>query len=241
MTRAVYTRYSGAIKQVLQMNAKVSGSIKRVTAVYTRVSGVIKKIYPAATTSTTYTTPGTYYPVVPAGCYSLTYSLYGAGGGGASLWWADYPFGNLYAGGAGGSGGKRVSASVTVVPGETLTVVVGAGGAAGLNAQYATTPGTSGSAGGSTSVTGSFGTITATGGGAGLIYSGSSGAGGAGGSPDGVAGTSGALNFTVWPVTGGANGSGYGNGGDGSMVDNPAYNGGVGSAGRVDITFTAIS
>jgi len=238
MARAIYTRSSGVIKKVLQLNTKVSGSIKKVTAVYTRVAGVIKKIYPEATTAVAYTSPGTTNVVVPPGCYSITYGVYGgAGGGGAGC----SSFALFFSeGGGGGSGGKRES-TVAVVPGETLTAVVGAKGSRGVDSLTLDVPGTVATDGASSSLTGSFGTLTATGGvkgGRGLAAT--WGAGGAGGTPSGDAGDDGQAAFWVIPA-GGTNGSGYGNGGRGGSFDNVLIASTDGADGRVSITFTAAS
>ena len=238
MTTAIYTKVSGSIKKMLQVNTKVGGTIKRITAVYTRVSGVLKKIYPEAATSFMYSTPGTYTVSVPAGCYYPTFSVYGGGGGGECMK-TDGGGLNIFMGGAGGSGGKRVNQVAIVVPGETLTVVVGGGGVAGLNAFGSTSIGSYATAGGLSSVAGSFGTVSSGGGGAGGKWNGSVGAGGSGGSPDGVAGESTEITLAGWPYTGGATGSGYGNGGGGAPWNGIDFNGLPGTAGNVLVTFTA--
>lgn len=242
MTKAVYTRYSGAIKQVLQMNTKVGGAIKRITAVYTRVSGVIKQIYPPATTTVTYTTPGTYNVVVPAGCYSITYSVYGSGAGGASF---DRYGSASYAGGGGGSGGYVQGGSQTVTPGTTLEIVVPAGGSGGVNSGAPTfdTPasGVNGATAQIQPLPNREWTLQATGGIKGTITQNAPGVGGAGGSPNGDAGDNGYLHYgTGSRPAGGTNGTSYGNGGSGGWAA-ASPNGAAGADGRVDVTFTAIS
>ncbi len=71
-----------------------------------------------ATGSKTYSKAGSYTFVVPAGCCSITVDLYGGGGGGACNG----------CGNAGGGGGAFARKKVKVGPGQTFTVVVGAGG-----------------------------------------------------------------------------------------------------------------
>jgi len=239
MARAIYTRYSGAIKKMLQLNTKASGSIKKVTAVYTRVAGVIKKIYPEATTTSTYTTPGTTNVVVPPGCYSITYAVYGSGGGGGCGYsWAGLQWSS---GGGGGSGGKR-EATVAVVPGETLTVVVGAKGVKGSNAGAPDTLGSLATDGTSSSLSGSFGTLTSTGGiKGGRASQNLGGSSGAGGTPSGGAGVAGHASDFLIVTSGGTNGSGYGDGGAGWNTGGANLNGVDGADGRVSITFTAAS
>ena len=81
-----------------------------------------------------FTTVGTHSFVVPNGVTSISAVCVGAGAGG----WRQFDNGDgyfLYQGG--GGGGLSYSNNITVTPGETLTVVVGSGGA-----------GTSGGAGG---------------------------------------------------------------------------------------------
>jgi hypothetical protein len=73
---------------------------------------------------TTYTAPGTYTYMVPAGVTALQIAAWGGGGGGGGS-------AGALAGGGGGSG-AYVKAVVSVTPGDTLTVVVAAGGVGGL-------------------------------------------------------------------------------------------------------------
>jgi hypothetical protein len=70
-------------------------------------------------------TPGTYSFTVPTGVTSICAVAIGGGGGGAS---------DVNDGGGGGGGGLQYRNNVAVTPGETLTVVVGEGGAPGVNA-----------------------------------------------------------------------------------------------------------
>ena len=177
-------------------------------------------------TAFTYTGSNQSY-VVPLGCSTLTIKLWGAGGGGSA--------------GAGG-GAAYVTATIPVVGGETLTLVVGQGGvgynsfatAAGAPATYG-----GGGAGGAanayaTYIPGSSGggrsavlrsaeeLLTAGGGGAGGTYSGNPVIGGPGGG----------LASASTPYCAGANGSAS-TGLSGGAGGNTCYGsaGGAGSAG----------
>ncbi len=74
---------------------------------------------------TTITTSGTW--VCPAGVTSVQVECWGGGGGGAS----SQNSSNLYPGG-GGAGGNYSKATFTVVPGNSYTVTIGAGGTGGV-------------------------------------------------------------------------------------------------------------
>lgn len=119
----------------------------------------------AYTQTSTFSTPGTYTWVCPAGVNTINVDLYGAGGGGG--------YGgssNGQGGGGGGGGGFSSRASIPVSCGVSYTIVVGTGG----------TGGTATVAAGSGSLTSAtFGAIvvTASGGSGGNNYS----IGGAGG------------------------------------------------------------
>lgn len=76
----------------------------------------------------TLSVPATYSLVVPTGVTSIVAIAIGAGGGGGGVSAA------ATSSAAGGGGGAlSYSNAITVTPGETLTVVVGAGGTAGAN------------------------------------------------------------------------------------------------------------
>jgi hypothetical protein len=71
-------------------------------------------------------TPGTFNWTVPDGVYQITVEAWGGGGaGGGANAWLDCKG----SGGAGGGGGAyAINSTVSVTPGQNLTVVVGAGG-----------------------------------------------------------------------------------------------------------------
>ena len=114
-----------------------------------------------ATVTTTFTTTGTW--TAPAGVTSVTAEAWGGGGGGAGS-------GTAGNGGGGGAAGAYAKSVVTVTPGNSYTVVVGAAGAGGVSGNNNGSDGTS-------SMFFSSTTVLATGGGGGSF--GASGAGGA--------------------------------------------------------------
>jgi len=208
----------------------------------------------------TFASAGTYTWTVPMCAEQICIELWG-GGGGAS--------GNLsaspWASGAGGGGGGFGSQCFTVTPGDTYTIIVGAGGNGGSGGN----PGQNGQPGTASSV-GSL--ITATAGSAGL-YSSGGGTGGAGGTAtssipaslsvaQGANGLNGAAGCDAMSGRGGAAGNGGaggaglrasqvgqspahglpgqppgGGGGGGSGNCSSAATGGSGAPGRVIITW----
>ena len=167
-----------------------------------------------------YTTPGTYSWTAPTGVTSVSAVAIGAGGSGSS---------GSTAGGGGGLGWKN---NITVVPGQSYTVVVGAGNTPANLAGNGVTGGDSyfislatvkgGGGGGGTGLGGgSGGTFTGDGGGnggaGGTIISGNG--SGAGGGAGGYAGTGGAgANYYFGATSGPAAGAGSGGGGGGGGV-----------------------
>ena len=193
--------------------------------------------------------PGTYSLVVPAGVTSIDAIAIGAGGGGGGCSAA------ANASGAGGGGGAlSYSNAIAVTPGETLTVVVGAGGTNG------SVTGTAGGAGGDSYIQrsatdlllakggsgglGNVSNLTGGGGAGGVAASGvgdtknSGGAGGAratndrgggGGGAAGYSGTGGAGGTSTTAPTAGAGGGGGGGfyGLDGAAPSDGGAGGGV--------------
>ncbi|MDE2099450.1 MAG: hypothetical protein KGL39_19515 [Patescibacteria group bacterium] len=144
---------------------------------------------PASGTQT-YSTPGAYIFTVPTNVYYLVaYILGGGGGGGGTAASTACESSN----GSGG-GGAIIQASVT--PGQTISVVVGAGGAGGASGNYA------GAVGGSSSIFG----FTAYGGNGGIAYAGSCPVSGPAGG--GTATPSNASSYYYNLYTGGAGGAG---------------------------------
>ena len=158
----------------------------------------------------TYNVAGSYAYTIPPGVTSIQYLIVSGGGGGgngvAPIPAVGYCAAQPGAGGGGGGAGQVNASSKVVTPGETLSIVVGAGGAAGASggvssitgisgvnnvqagsAGATAVTGTGGAGGGSFAYSGGAGSAQAGGGGAGTTVSGSAGCGVSGGS--GGAGT----------------------------------------------------
>lgn len=245
----VYVKDSGSWSAAKEVFVKDGGVWNSAKAIYVKDAGSWVQIFPSSG-SQTYTTAGTYSFTVPNGIYTLTASIVGGGGGGGGF----RGNGDNHAGGAGGSGGFYTGSTISVTPGETLTLVVGAGGGSAsfeFNGGFictGTAYGTSGTywngtAGGNTSISrGATALLTATGGQPG-IGSGPgdncSGSSGAGGSPSGVNGGSINCNRNSYGATqGGNNGTGYGKGGNGNASSGfPANCPQVGGTGYIALSW----
>lgn len=209
-----------------------------------------------AQTTVTYTGNSSW--TAPYGVTTATVQCWGAGGGGGSL--------VLISSCGGGGGGAYAMGAVTVVPGTSYNVVVGAGGTAGnaggsstFNATSVVALGGSGVTGNNNSTgaagglaSGSTGTTKYNGGnggnggggssGGGGGGAGSSGAGGNGGAP--TAGTGTSLNggngaTGVGGSSNGAAGNTYGGGGSGAnALIALGRTGGTGASGLVTVTYT---
>lgn len=192
-----------------------------------------------------FTTPGTYTWVCPANVFSVSVVAVGGGAGGT----VGYNYNGLPCGGGGG-GGLAWANEISVVPGNSYTVVVGAGGP-GYNFTFSP-PAVNGGpsyfvantitnamvrAGGGIQA---FDAVAGVGGGYTINVASSSsggGFGGAGGTPSNFQGTGGggAAGYTAnggsggAPFAAGANGAGGGGGGGGST--NVTYNAGGGGGG----------
>lgn len=145
--------------------------------------------------------------VVPANCNTMTVKVWGAAGGGGAN--------DGQIGGSGG-GGAYVTSTLSVTPGENLTLVVGGGGGAGAQGTN-TGGGLAGFGGG------------AIGGNAGAT--GFSGGGGGGGGASRI--LRGATELTV--AAGGAGGGGAGNGGGGGAGGAGGVNG-TGASGAAGVS-----
>lgn len=157
-----------------------------------------------------YTSPGTYSWVCPGGVKSVAVVCVGAGGSGSGY----FDTRSLYGGGGGGLGYKN---NITVVPGQTYTVVVGAPGTTGSPSDTNSGNGgdsyfinTSTVKGGGGSGTGAGGTYTGDGGGNGGAGGSNRGGGGAGGYA-GAGGAGGGSDYVpnASPGTGGGGAGGY--------------------------------
>ena len=142
---------------------------------------------------------------VPAGVTSVKVEVWGGGGGGGGCQGTGFSGTNV---GSGGGGGAYNVMTLSVIPGQSYTISIGAGGSVGDDAN--------GGSGGNTTVTGSAGTVTATGGAGGVRRGGAAGGGGSGFNNGGNGGV------------GTSNGAG-GGGGAGNKTPTLTGNGGAGT------------
>jgi hypothetical protein len=215
--KSVKTEISNAIKDIGIAQANVGGTIINLKRAQAKIDGRIVDLWRKALPGQqAYTTPGAFSWTCPAGVYSV--SVVAVGGGGGGHW-------TTSGGGGGGGGGLGWKNNIAVIPGNSYTVVVGAGGAG---------KGTAGDA--------SNGQASYFGDGAFTIYvRGFGGAGGKdssgtalGGSYEGDGGGNGGNGVYTTTTDGGGGGGagGYsGNGGDGANGSAPTYVGSDGSGG----------
>ena len=176
--------------------------------------------------------------VVPAGVSSITMKLWGAGGGGGDGNTPPSGFaGTVVGAGGGAGGGGYTDQTLSVTPGETLTVVVSAGGAGGYLNGFNKL---NGSNGGDTQVKRGTSVITdatgGSGGGSGYqgcgdkFYGGAGGAGGVGTTASRANGTAATPDNNCALVSNGVGGAGgnagIGNGGAGGNLGNGIAGGG---------------
>ncbi len=182
----------------------------------------------STTGGTSYTSANTYTYTVPTGVTNLIVKAWGAGGGGGG--------GSSNGDGGNGGGGGYTQSTLSVTPGENLTVTVGEGGGGGGG----NSSGDGGGGGGYTSIyRGGTPLLIASGGGGGGGGDNSSGTpggqGGAGGGTNGQNGGDSSNGLGGTGATGGTSGSG-GNGGNNgqsgsSFTGGNGANGGGGTGG----------
>lgn len=163
-----YIKVSSAWKQVNQAFFKSSSAWKEIQEGYIKESGVWKNFYTAfvATGFTTQTSNTTV--TVPDGANAIHVQA-AVGGGSGGVQGADYDKAGGESGGSGGASGGYVSDQVySVTEGETLTLTIGAGGAASSGSSYNTTAGDGGNTVLSGATTGSIFTLTGGDGGSGV-------------------------------------------------------------------------
>jgi hypothetical protein len=173
-----------------------------------------------------FTTAGTTSWTVPTGVTSVSAVVVGGGGGGGG-----HSTVNVAGSGGGGGGGLRWINTLAVTPGETITVVVGAGGTGSAT--------TTGGTGGTSSLARGASTLINATGGAGGAYTGgttTAAAGGAGstigGNIGGGNGGAGGVGVTGNDGGGGGGAGGYsGNGGAGNTAANVGGSAGAGGGG----------
>lgn len=193
--------------------------------------------FPVPTGESVYTTPGTYSWTCPTGVTSVCAVAVGAGANASET--GSSAFNGSWAYSGGGGGALAYANNIAVTPGQSYTIVVGAGsagtgrwGISGGDSSFSTFVKAGGGKSGSTYVNCVGGTvITGTGGAGGAGGSGSgSGAGGAGGySGAGGKGGNGSADGG-FSITAGASGSGGGGGGGGGC-SNMTSGGNGGSVG----------
>lgn len=125
MTKKIQTRVSGTWQQVKDAFVRVSGSWVPSKKVFVKIAGVWTQVFPEQGTQS-YTAPGTFSFMVPFGVRTLTVDQSGASGAGAG--------GSQAGAGSTGQNGYRDTRTVTVTPGETITVYVGAKALGGRSA-----------------------------------------------------------------------------------------------------------
>lgn len=175
-----------------------------------------------------YNTQGTDTYVVPTGVTSITIKMWGGGAGGGGG-------GNSQVGGAGGGGGF-VQSTISVTPGETLTVYVGGGGVGGAFSSAGNDAGGGGGGGGISSLYRSTTPLAIAGGGGGGGGSRQAVSGAAGGAGGGTTGVNGG-NVATNNGAGGAGGTQSAGGAGGASVGNDgsagsSLTGGAGGDGR---------
>ncbi len=162
----------------------------------TMSGGTTTKAYGVGATSDT--SPGNYKFTVPPGVTSITVKAWGAGGGGGSAG------SNASSDGGGGGGSAYAQSTLSVTPGETLTVYVGGGGGGGVANVTGNSGGGGGGGGYSRIARGSSNLLIAAGGGGG---------GGGDNSSATLGGVGGGGGNTTSGSTGGASGGAQGGGG----------------------------
>lgn len=179
---------------------------------------------PTGTGATLITASGAGSWMAPAGVTSVVIECWGAGGGGSS----GSSGGSNQNLGSGGGGGEYATQTVAVVPGNSYSYTVGAGGTGGSTAGHQ-----AGVAGGTTTFTGTSTTVTAHGGAGGLNNYNPGGGGSGSGNTTHHNGGQGGF---AYPYTGGggssaASGSAGNSGGTpgGAVAPSGGGNGGAGS------------
>lgn len=198
------------VNQVAATNMNVSGS----TYLFLAIAGAPQD--PNAGEQS-FTTPGTFNFVVPAGVTSVSAVAVAGGGGGSG----GSSGGDTGGAGAGG-GGTSFTNGISVTPGESLTVIVGAGGLRG-NAD------SNGSAGGDSSILRSSSVLVTAQGGKPSVGGVGGGEGGFGSAGNGGSGEG--INTNSIGSGGGGAGGYSGAGGKGGRIGTPAQAGQGGGGG----------
>ena len=198
----LHVKNAGSFIEPKEVFVKDGGAWRAITETHVNENGTWRKIFPIA--GTQIFTAGTTSFVVPQGVYSLTMPVISGGGAGGR---SGNHTGDCHSGAPGGAGAILSSTSFAVTPGETITVIVGVGGAGGVYPGFQQGY-RSGTVGGATSVKRSSTVLYNVAGGSinnGQFFSGS--------------------NFTTPGLT---NGTGYGTGGTGGACEGTGGTGAVG-------------
>ena len=255
-----YAGYDGAVIVIFTKSFQAyvkDTDWKLITNAYVKIPSSSKTLYRTIPpTANRYENSGTSTFVVPPGIFSIDASVTGGGGGGGG---GGYGTGGEQSGSGGGGGsGYTSTGSISVTPGETLTVVVGAGGLAGASHYSRSAIGNGGNGGASTLSRGASVLLTAAAGNGGTgglekqtvaggtgFNNGSVGLGAAGtvrAGGNGGASTlaSGAVGVASTSAPG-ANGSLGSGGAGGPASDSPdgANNGGRGGAGYITLLYSS--
>lgn len=118
---ALYVKNSGSWTEPSLVYVK-TGGVWVPSDVWIKEAGTWVKVFPASG-SYDNSSPGNYNLVIPNGVRSITVDMSGGAGGGGG--------GGAASGGANGGNGFRDIRSVSVTPGETITIKVGGGGTGG--------------------------------------------------------------------------------------------------------------
>ena len=212
--------------ETFQMRLYGDGSVTQLLHTSSQVITINDTSTQAPQGQESWTTPGTYTWVCPADVTSIAAVAVGGGGGGHSQGGSSF--------GGGGGGGLGWKNGISVTPGQSYTIQVGAGGGlsqGGGNSHFENSSIVHGVGGNNASGGGNGGSYTGDGGGNGGNGIGGNGVDGAGGSGGGAGGYSGSGG------AGGQNGSGGGGGGGGyhsgtGNGDRRAGGGGVGLLGE---------
>jgi hypothetical protein len=210
------------------VSSQPSNQTCTVTHASNSISGAnVTNVAVACVSGASFTVPGNYSFTVPSGVTSLTIAAIGGGGGGGGY------FGTSV-GGHGGDG-AQVNSTLSVSPGQVLSLVVGGGGGGGTNGPSTGGGGyycgATGGGGGSTNIdAGTANQIIAGGGGGGGSCSSSAMDGGSAGGTGGAGGDGGSDGYST-PAGGGAGGIGGLGADDGMDQGSPGQNGNGGAGG----------
>jgi len=202
----IYVKDGGVWREPKEVFVKDGGAWRTVKELHVNYSGTWRQVMPVTVSNQTYSTAGTSSLVVPQGVYTITVNTMSGGGGGGA---AGYHSGDCHCGKGGDAASYFTNQTISVTPGETLTIEVGDGGAGGIYQcfQCSTIPGVTG---GTSYIKRGATVLKSTAGGAGtnsqLAY----------------------CNSNASWQAGGTNGTGYGSGGTGGACANNGSKGGVG-------------